>query len=205
MTQDCRRMSSGGGRRRRRTSRGRQGLPWICCRCGTETQAPLVWRRRGRSEWMDERWRKEEGSGRLRCCANIRCIKTHAIDFRPVTSGHPPNRGVMIDRGETGFRSSFSQWRAPTQLTLSALQTCRVQQTCCSSLGVCWQGRGDRYDFRGRVSASGQRMHWQQPWQLSCRLDVRSLGSSPPHPCQQCLQVMFGPWMLPARGPRRSQ
>jgi hypothetical protein len=24
-------------------------------------------------------------------------------------------------------------------------------------------------------------------------------------PCQQCLQVMFGPWMLPARGPRRSQ
>ena len=89
-----------------------------------------------------------------------------------------------------------------TQLTLcAASQTCRVQQTCCSSLGVCWQGRGDRSDFRGRVSASGPRM----PWQLSCRPDLRSLGSCPPPPCQQCLQVMFGPWMLPARGPRRSE
>jgi hypothetical protein len=68
---------------------------------------------------------------------------------------------------------------------------------------VCWQGRGDRYDFSGRVSASGQRMHWQQPWQLSCRLGVGSFGSSP-LPSRQ-IQVMFRPWMLPARGPRRSE
>jgi hypothetical protein len=50
-------------------------------------------------------------------------------------------------------------------------------------------------------------MHWQQSWQLSCNSDSRSLGSSPLLPHQQCLliHVMFRPWMLLARGPRRSE
>jgi len=69
---------------------------------------------------------------------------------------------------------------SPLCHSFAASQTCRVQQTCCSSQGVCWQGRGDRYDFRGRVSASGQRMHWQQAWQLG--REISRIISPPPPP-----------------------
>ena len=139
----------------------------------------------------------------MRCCANIRCRQTHAIDLRPVTSGHPPNRGVMIDRGErlAGIRSSFSQMES----THTADSLCRLADV---------QGAANMlFITRSLLAGKGRPIRFQRQGQrkrakdaaLAAQLQTRREISR--IICQQCLliQVMFGPWMLPARGPRRSQ